>query len=371
MNILHICNDYFGSKVHRNLFQSLDQSNINQTIYCPVKNSTLVRSNLIQYKFSKIIISKPMRKNHRILFRKKINFLYQDLINNIELSNINISHATNLFSDGAIAYKLFKEKGIPYIIAVRSTDIEVFLNYRPDLINIALKILNNSSKIIFISAALKDNFLKHYLIRKKTDLFSNKCIIQCNGIEDFWLDNKIPQKNIIPTEILYVGSLLKRKNVLAVANAVIALNKLNITCRFNIVGKNGDQEKQIIELSLKMPEYINYIGPIYNKQKLKTIHNNNHIFAMPSKGETFGLVYIEALSQGLPLLYSKNDGIYGVFDENIGESCNPNDEKDIIEALKKVITNYKTYEINKIDFEKFRWSNIALNYKNLYTTLKN
>ena len=32
---------------------------------------------------------------------------------------------------------------------------------------------------------------------------------------------------------------------------------------------------------------------------------------MPSTGETFGLVYIEALSQSLPIIYTKGDGVYG------------------------------------------------------------
>ena len=41
----------------------------------------------------------------------------------------------------------------------------------------------------------------------------------------------------------------------------------------------------------------------------------HQIFAMPSFNETFGLVYIEALSQNLPILYTKSEGIYKYFEE--------------------------------------------------------
>ncbi len=40
---------------------------------------------------------------------------------------------------------------------------------------------------------------------------------------------------------------------------------------------------------------------------------------MPSRAETFGLVYVEALLNGLPILYTKNEGIDEMYD-NVGEA---------------------------------------------------
>ena len=53
-----------------------------------------------------------------------------------------------------------------------------------------------------------------------------------------------------------------------------------------------------------------------NKSELLGIYRSSSIFIMPSTGETFGLVYIEALSQSLPVIYTKGDGVYG-FLENV------------------------------------------------------
>lgn len=51
------------------------------------------------------------------------------------------------------------------------------------------------------------------------------------------------------------------------------------------------------------------------KKQLREAFSISDIFVMPSKPETFGLVYVEALSQGLPILYAKGEGFDGYFDE--------------------------------------------------------
>ena len=59
----------------------------------------------------------------------------------------------------------------------------------------------------------------------------------------------------------------------------------------------------------------------------------HQIFAMPSFNETFGLVYIEALSQNLPILYTKSEGIYKYFEEgHFGIGVEPSN----IASIKKV-----------------------------------
>ena len=56
---------------------------------------------------------------------------------------------------------------------------------------------------------------------------------------------------------------------------------------------------------------------------------------MPSSNETFGLVFIEALSQSLPIIYTKGEGIDGYFkDDFIGKAVNSKDNQSIAYAIK-------------------------------------
>ena len=93
---------------------------------------------------------------------------------------------------------------------------------------------------------------------------------------------------------------------------------------------------------------------------------------MPSFTETFGLVYAEALSQGLPLIYTKGEGFDKVFPEkHIGVSVNPNNPKDIANAINYIIDNYNNIQKKcAIASKKFSWETIAEVYLQHYSAIK-
>lgn len=57
MKILHICNDFAGSKVHSNLTKKMDDNNIGQIIYCPIRDKRLVGKNKFESKNTEFIYS--------------------------------------------------------------------------------------------------------------------------------------------------------------------------------------------------------------------------------------------------------------------------------------------------------------------------
>lgn len=111
----------------------------------------------------------------------------------------------------------------------------------------------------------------------------------------------------------------------------------------NLLGSKGAQEQKFKTLDKGHYEITNYLGPIHDKNKLREILESYHIFAMISLKETFGLVYIEALSQVLPILYTRNQGIDGMFKSNVGESVNPKSVDSIEKGLLKLVRNHHDY----------------------------
>jgi len=365
---LHICNDFLGSKVHYQLHSALDKNDIEQHIFHPLRvhnrNKTITGdfSNIA----SRVYYSRPLKSLHKYLFRSKISYLTRQLKSKISIADIDIAHATTLYSDGAIALKLFKAHHIPYIVTIRATDIGIFLKFRPDLHFLALNILKNASKIVFISEALKDRFYNHYWINLFKARFQPKSVVIPNGVDQFWINNAVPKKEEIPHKILYVGTLIRRKNVLATAKAILKLQAKIPNIQFTIVGKKGEQEPTLKALAIAHPELINFIGPIYDKETLIKVFRANHIFAMPSFNETFGLVYIEALSQGLPIIFSKNEGVDGTFSTPIGESVDSNSQESIEKGIENAIVHYNKYRLNTVNFEDFSWKKIGAIYSKLY-----
>jgi glycosyltransferase involved in cell wall biosynthesis len=63
-------------------------------------------------------------------------------------------------------------------------------------------------------------------------------------------------------------------------------------------------------------------------------------FVMPTRRETFGMVFVEALFAGLPVLHSKGWGIDGSFDDDvIGYGCDPFDQADVVKGVRHLLAN--------------------------------
>lgn len=370
MKCLHICNDFLGSKVYTKLYEQLDERGVVQYVFSSLRaqNKKNIKKSQFRTPGSQIYYSEVLKNYHRFFFRFKVKFLYKRL-NQIIDPSIEVVHATTMYSDGALALKIYKQYGIPYIVTIRATDIGAFNTYRPDLFFIGLEILKNASQIIFISHALKKTFYNHYFYKnfKKELLF--KSIVITNGIDQFWIDNSVCKKTTTPLKILYVGTFLKRKNVEKLIETVLLLKKRFPKIELHIVGEGGTHENQIKQLSNQNFDTIKFLGAIKDKKDLLQEYRSNHIFAMTSVNETFGLVYLEALSQGLPILHSNNDGIDGAFSYNVGEGVNPKSLDSIAKGMEKILTNYSTYELNRIDFSDFSWKSKSEIYLNLYTLM--
>src|SRR5690625_4503801 len=119
MNILHIANDFSNSNLYKHLVLHMDQMGIEQAVYSAVRTQNETQFNLP--KINDIHIKNILKSYDRILYRLKIRKIHKDLSSQIALSKIDLVHAHTLYSDGGVSLKLKKSRGIPYIVAVRST----------------------------------------------------------------------------------------------------------------------------------------------------------------------------------------------------------------------------------------------------------
>jgi len=370
MKVLHICNDFCGSKVHSNLFGQLNKIGLEQVVYAYFRGADKTGKNQFEANNTKFVYSGILKPLHRVFYHQKVKTVYNDLLKHIKPDEINVCNATTLFSDGAIAYKLYKNYGIPYIVTVRKTDISEFLTFAPHTWRMGLKVLQNAQKIIFISKAPMDNFCKHFIIKRILPSIKSKFILQPNGIDSYWLDHINLDRQNYNHNILYVGQFDFNKNVVRLIEAISSLRDKYPDVCLHLVGGGGEREKTILDIVKKNPDYLKYHGKIFEKDKLKEIYGTCSIFAMPSIFETFGLVYIEALSQGLAVLYTKGQGIDGLLNPLVGEAVNAFSVKSIEQSLQKIIENRECYnKPEMVDFNQFSWERIAERYKEIYNSI--
>lgn len=374
MRVLHVCNGFAGSKVHVCLAQKLDILGFDQMVYCPVRELSLIGKNQFTGNHIEFAYSYCIKPWYKCVFHYKAFMLYRDLKSNVNLKTVDIIHAHTLFSDGVLAYKANKEFGIPYVVAVRNTDVNGFVRLMKHCHHLGREILLNAEKVLFISSALQKTFEQSSFVKPVLEKVKDKFELLPNGIDDYWHEH-ISHDEHKGHDVLYVGDFSSNKNVVRLAKAVLELRKEEGFGDVRLVivggdkgGKGGGKTQAMINAN---PEAIRALGKIFDKDKLAEVMRSCSIFAMTSIHETFGLVYLEALSQNLPVVYTKGQGIDGLFDDTVGVGVNPKSVDDIYRGLRELLIHHDKYGNQKVDFKLFDWGSIAKRYSEHYKNILN
>jgi glycosyltransferase involved in cell wall biosynthesis len=377
MKVLHICSDFSKQSIYNQLVTNLSIQGINQEVYVPVRTEQEIGKNQndnldnVDYKYSFIL-----NKFDRVDYFGKINKIEKDLTSSIDVENCDVIHAHFLFSDGGVAFNLHKKYGIPYIVAIRNTDINIFFKYFFHLRHFAIDILKNASQIIFLSPKYQEYTFENYIPKRLYDDFLKKTSIVPNGVNSFWLNN-IYQKEAFSkkdkVKFLYVGDFSKNKNIQISINALSKMYNNSKDLELVLVGGGGDYDSEIRKLAAKHSSWLKLFDRTESVEVLKAFYEEADIFLMPSKYETFGLVYIEAMSQGLPIIFSEGQGVDGFFKTGeVGFSVKSGDITDLIDKIDLIIENYETISGNcNIKAQQFSWLDISNKYIGVYSQFSN
>lgn len=363
MKVLHINCDFLGSnEVHRMMLKELRTHKKNDyDVFVPTKYSGYDKTDKNVYAIKCIGVF------DRFFYYYKQHKIYRALRRcGMNLNKYECVHAFTLFTDGGIANKIHRLYKKPYIVAIRDTDMNVFLKYKPYLKSRARTILRESSKIVFLSESYRDALVKK-LFKNKDYPYDDKTIIIPNGVDDYWMDNiynkrrKIEDRDI---KAIFVGKINKRKNVTMAQKAVDIYNDKIGNIHLAVVGKVEDMS---IFNKLKKDKNVSYLGT-KNKKQLLELYRTHDIFVMPSHTESFGIVYAEAMTQGLPVIYTRGQGFDRQFaDGVVGYHVSDMDPNDIVNAIRKIVSNYDEICNNCTKkCQRFRWSDICREYDALY-----
>ena len=264
---------------------------------------------------------------------------------------------------------LFADKlGLPFVAGIHNSDIEVLTNplykihYKPRL----EKALKNAKAIACRSFVLQDKLLKLY------PEFEEKTFVAPSGIDKkaaMFLDAKQNEKHSAdtnfsrftshislssdmnhslltthhsPIKVLTCAHFKKRKNIDKVIKACKGLECFELT----VIGDGKERKK--LE---KIDKNVIFTGRLPHDEVLAKMRNSD-IFVLPSVGETFGMVYLEAMASGCITVCTKGDGIDGIIkDRENGFLTEPNPE-----SIKETLLNIKNLtkeELNSLYTNSF------------------
>lgn len=353
--VVHINSYFLSNKIHYNLYRSIIEKR-NDEFLIPVYNHFYSDDNPeidIDYIFNSF--------DKKVFFTKIPKVL--SLFNRKKYRDFNCIHAHTLISDGIPGWIISSLKGKDLMISVRNTDISIFIEKNWFFRYIGKRILKRAKAVFFISPSLRRRIEEVY-----PDLDTSKFHLLPNGLDAFWFQNKIERKLELKGEfsevrLLFVGNIIPRKNLEVLLKFIQSYSDRRYS--LTVVGRNK-LDIDFESFSRKLPEgnSLKYIGEVYDKEKLKTIFDSHDVFVLLSKAETFGVAYVEAMSRGLPIIYTENEGMDGYFQS--GEVGYPN-KYDSVEQLKEnldlIINHYDDLSFRAIENStKFSWKDIVKTY---------
>lgn len=235
MRILHVCNDYYYSTLYEAFQKALSSRGLDSIIFVP---SSFQEGN--QQENQKVTQLKCYNKYDRYFYYRKQKKITNVIERHISNKKPDCLHAHFLFSAGYTCMQIKQKYQIPYIVAVRNTDVNLFFKKMIHLRSVGTQIMLNAEKIVFISPAYRDYVIKQYVHEKYKSIISEKSIVIPNGIDAFWLNNKFVRN--IGSErkkltIIYVGSVDKNKNIETAIRACDLLIKQGYDIKYKIIGK--------------------------------------------------------------------------------------------------------------------------------------
>jgi len=172
--------------------------------------------------------------------------------------------------------------------------------------------------------------------------------------------------------IINIGNLLpvKGQSYLIAAMRKIVDKKKDVLCI--IIGDGPlrkDLENQIKKLNLE--NYVKLVG-FKPHDEIPLWMNAADLFVLPSLSESFGIVQIEAMACGVPVVATRNGGSEEIIiSEDYGFLCPPKDPECLAEKILEALEKEWDKEKIRKYAEQFTWENVAKEIIKLYFKILN
>lgn len=283
----------------------------------------------------------------------------------------------NSIYDKSFFFKRAVERVQPDLVHVHYTHSDVAEHYR-DLNLKAPLILTHHSQGVSESIPLYDYiiFLSHFQRKDALMIYpdiEDRSRVIHNCVSNHYLKPVTPQKS---NRILFLSSIKPGKGFDVLFEAFsnnTHLNKYNLS----VIGDGELLPQYRKTAAANQLNHIDFLGRLSVDENIEHMQQAN-LFVVPSRGEGFGTVYIEALCCGLPII-----GFPPIVEElnetlgmKVGYEFDANTEnsdqlaKLIDEAMNSKLTDLKyRLKFMKKSRELFRYEKFKENYLNMYRDL--
>jgi len=291
----------------------------------------------------------------------------------IRKEKIDLIHSHWIVPQGIIGGIIKFITNIPHVSSIHGTDIHLVHSSR--FIQPIIKITSKYADYITTNSSHTNRIFCDIIPSRKKNIQIIPMGIYIDEFRSNILKPKTSEKNI-----LFVGRLIMWKGVQHLIKALEITKKSGYPVQLVIIG-DGPYRKELRELSIQL-QVTSVVKFLQNQDQrtLLSYYHNADIFVLPSityqnQTEGLGVVLLEAMASGIPVIGSNTGGIPDIIDNDVnGILVPPGDAYALAEAIIKIIDNPEIAERYKIAGlktvkERFSWDTIAEEFIHIYHEL--
>lgn len=283
-------------------------------------------------------------------------------------AKFDLVHAHSAYPTGFGAEQIARALGVPFVVTLHIQDDEPLVTGAGG--KLYRTMLERAGAIVAVGSPLV-----RFVGEKFPGVAEEKIGIIANGVEV----NPRVEGGVTGqeggTQIVGVGNLWRTKGYDFLLRALVQVKLQGVvdwSC--TIVGEGPERMGlETLAHELGIGERVRFTGALPHAQALEVIASAD-IFALPSWRESFGVVYLEAMAFGKPVIGCKGQGAQDiVVDGETGLLVEPQDVVSLAEALLKLMRDpalgKKMGAAGKRRVESFTWHANATRYQSCYLEL--
>lgn len=282
------------------------------------------------YENIRLIVAKSFPVYNQFNFLMTTYFALKPLLKS---NKIDIIHCHYSYPSGIIAWLIKKRFGIPYIITEHSRMSSTFRSiFHKSLSLIALK---QSNRVISVSKSLAGEIAE--LKIRDVEVVPN--VIDTSRFATIERESEV-------FTIGFLGSLNTDNKGLDLL--IKACSSLTFKYKLRIGGTGILLQKfKTLAIEAGIADNALFLGNI-EPQEIERFYSSIDLFVLPSRYETFGVVLIEALASGIPVVATKCGGPEDIITDECGLLTDTNDSTQLGTAIESIFLNYKNYRADDL-----------------------
>lgn len=274
-----------------------------------------------------------------------------------------IIHA-NIYNTGVPANIIKKRYKIPYVLTEHYTGYARKTMGRKQLKRAKIG-MENADLVLPVSNSLKEDIC-FYGINGNFEVVPNV-------VSDHFFYNYGKKKTAGIKRILCVAAMHPKKNYPTLINACKIIHNIRRDWQLDIVGEGEkmDEYKKMVSC-LSLEDQIHFLGG-RQKTEIAEMMQSSDFFVLPSRYETFGVVFIEALSSGLPVVATDICSIPEIINESNGILVDPDSPEKLADAMLFMMDNSDKYDREKLSRDaknKYSYDVIGKQITDIYKSIK-